>query len=75
MNDLKKEIDYKTTAVVDSFARGIQLPIKEFRQLQIQMKSIFKDNEDFMCRYYQCFFLDSLCSDNGIMDRLKNFTI
>lgn len=70
-----QETEYKANAIVDSFARGVQLPILSFRKIATKLKAVFKDDQDFMCQYYKCFFFDTPCTQPGIYEKLTNFTI
>lgn len=69
------ELDYKMTGKVDSFARGIQMPKRDFSHFAKTLLELFKDIEDFQCRYYKCYFFDMGCNENNIMQRLSNFTL
>jgi hypothetical protein len=74
MNETQETV-YKANAIVESFQRGIQIPIADFRKIALKLKGVFKDNQDFMCQYYKCFFFDTPCTQAGIYESLSNFTI
>jgi hypothetical protein len=74
-NGVQTELKYKTTAKIDSFARGIQLPTIKFMEFAGQLKSIYRDNNNFLCNQYKCFFFDVWCSESGIMEKIGNFTL
>ena len=44
------EAEYRSFAIIDSFARGVQIPQSEFYQFVVQMKTIFNGaKDDFYC--------------------------
>lgn len=70
------EAEYRSFAIIDSFARGVQIPQSEFYQFVVQMKTIFNGaKDDFYCQSYNCFFIDRSCSDENIIGNITNFTI
>lgn len=70
------ETDYLSYAVIDSFARGIQIPKDEYFKFAVEMKKLFNDpNDEFYCEPFQCYFLDKSCKEESIVSKLTNFTI
>jgi len=69
------KLKYKTRGVVDSFSRGIQLPILDFARFAKQLLELYKDDEKFYCMHYKCYFFDTECDERGLKDRLGNFTL
>jgi hypothetical protein len=48
MDDIQ-ETEYKSTAIVDSFSRGIQIPYSEFTKVAHSIKVAFKGDQDLIC--------------------------
>lgn len=69
------ELDYKMTGKVDSFARGIQMPMRDFSRFARILKDLYKDIPDFSCQHYKCSFFDMGCTEYNISQRLSNFTL